>query len=380
MVLVLHALAGGGAERVAVRLLQHLDRDRFRPVLALFRAEGPYIEEVPDDVPVVDLKKRTKADWPGTIQRLTRLFRREHPHVILAFDWHANLASLAAARLAGGGIRVVAGVRIHESSYIPLLPRWIQPLRRTTIRTLYPFADVVLTNSEAATGDLAESFKLPRHKLVTIPNPVDIAFVEARAAVDLNGSWFPRDIPVVLAAGRLVPQKCFDVLIDAMAKICKTRECKLVILGEGPDKAALRARADRQGIGESVIIAGFAANPFNLMRHSQVFVLASMAEGLPNVVLEAMACRTPVVATRCSAGAEEILTDGKDGLLVPPGDVDTLAGAIASLLDSPERRATLGAAGYRRVQDFSTAHVIGEFEELFAGLVQPESAEAVPVK
>lgn len=376
VVFVLHALAGGGAERVAVRLLQHLDRKRFRPMLALFRVEGPYLDEVPSDVTIYDLKKRRKASWPGAVRRLVKFLRRENAQVVLAFDWHANIAAIAASRLARRNVRVIAGVRIHESTYISLLSPTVRPIRRATIRTVYPLADMVVANSEVATQNLAQKFKLSPEKLLTIHNPVDVAAIEKLAAVPMNGTWFHQECLVILGAGRLVAQKGFEILIDAIAQVRQVHDCKLVILGDGPEETTLRARATARGIGEHVVFAGFQSNPFNWMRHADVFVLSSYAEGFPNVLLEAMACGTPVVATRCLTGPEEILMDGREGLLVPPGNAAAMAEAITKLLNSPSRRTAMGAAGHERVQDFSVTRIVGAFEDLFLQVMNAKPAEA----
>ncbi|MEX2015531.1 MAG: glycosyltransferase [Candidatus Hydrogenedentales bacterium] len=374
VIFVLHALAGGGAERVAVQLLKHLDRRRFRPVLALFRVEGPYLTHVPEDVPVVDLRKRSKMDWPFLVRRLAQLIRREQAPVVFSFDWHANVAAILASKLTWVKTGVIAGVRSHESTYIPQLPRGVQPLRRLTIRKLYPRANVVLSNSEAVRNDLMEAFHLPREQLSMLHNPVDVAAIETQVALPLDDWKIGSGGPLVVAAGRLIPLKGFDVLINAIARVRRELPCTLVILGEGPEEAALKACAVAEGIGDNVVFAGFQANPFNIIRHAQVFVLSSITEGFPNVVLEAMASGTPVVATRCSSGLEEIITDGVDGLLVAPGDAAAMAEAIAGLLSSDERRHAIATAGYARVQAFDLSRTIPAFEDLFARVAQSTSA------
>ncbi len=193
-----------------------------------------------------------------------------------------------------------------------------------------------------------------------LPNPIVEARMLGLAAQTPRHPWLVRpDAPVILAAGRLTPQKGFDTLLHAFALARRERRLRLLILGEGEQRASLQSLADTLGIAGDVALPGFDANPFASMRAASLFVLSSRYEGLPGTLIQAMACGTRVVATDCPSGPREILEAGRWGRLVPVGDPAALAAAIGAALDDPappEGRAratcyTVDAAvdGYARV-------------------------------
>jgi glycosyltransferase involved in cell wall biosynthesis len=176
--------------------------------------------------------------------------------------------------------------------------------------------------------------------------------------------WFKSQaIPVILSAGRLVKEKDYETLIRAFAMVRKKRPARLAILGEGAERNSLLELTERLGIKEDVALLGFKTNPYVYMARATVFVLSSTVEGLPNVIVEAMAVGTPIVSTDCKSGPREILDDGKYGILVPVGDADALAKAIEKQLDEPTDKELL----LKRSEDFSLEKVIDQFLEI-AGL------------
>jgi glycosyltransferase involved in cell wall biosynthesis len=169
-----------------------------------------------------------------------------------------------------------------------------------------------------------------------LPNPVVTPELVECAAQPLDDPWFTAGAaPVVLGAGRLDQQKDFPTLIRAFAAVRSKRAARLVILGEGPERARLESLVEELGIGEHVRLPGFVSNPFSYMARAAVFVLSSAWEGMPGVLIQAMACGAPVVATDCESGPREVLASGKYGRLVPVGDHAALAEAIAATLDAP---------------------------------------------
>jgi len=160
--------------------------------------------------------------------------------------------------------------------------------------------------------------------------------LDALASEPIEHPWLvPGPPPVVLAAGRLTAQKDFPTLLRAFARLVPERDLRLMILGEGPDRAALEAEIEALGLGDRVALLGFQANPFSYMARARLFVLSSAWEGLPGVLIQAMACGTPVVSTDCPSGPREVLEGGRLGPLVPVGDAEALARAIMQTLDAP---------------------------------------------
>jgi glycosyltransferase involved in cell wall biosynthesis len=200
-------------------------------------------------------------------------------------------------------------------------------------RRFYPWADWVIGNSQGVSDDLSRMIGLPRERIKVLYNPVVTPEVMAKAQAPLDHPWFKAGAPpVVLAVGRLTKQKDFPTLLQAFARVRQNRSCRLMILGEGPDRPALESLVRQQGFASDVALPGFVGNPYAYMSRASLYVLSSQWEGLPTVLIEALYCGPPVVATDCPSGPREILADGKHGALVPVGDVPALTQAMDAAL------------------------------------------------
>jgi glycosyltransferase involved in cell wall biosynthesis len=166
--------------------------------------------------------------------------------------------------------------------------------------------------------------------------------------------WFNDDVPVVMGIGGLRRQKDFGTLIRAFAMLHRKRRCRLVILGSGRQHARLQKLARRLGVAEDVDLPGFRTNPYSCLTRSSLFVLSSLWEGLPNVLIEALALGVPVVATDCPGGASEILEGGRHGPLVKPGDYRAMSNAMDAVLTSPPDPAALKSAAERYTVEAAT--------------------------
>lgn len=352
--LFLPSLHGGGAERVMLTLAKGFAERGLSVDLVLARAEGPYLAEVPSSVHLVDLKApRVLLALPSLVSYL----RRERPRALISALDHANVLALWARALARVPVRVVVSVHntlsLATSHAQNLRARWI-PL---CIRLFYPWADAVVAVSQGVAEDLIRLTGLPREKIEIIYNPVVTPELLAKAQEPLDHPWFaPGEPPVILGVGRLTEQKDFPTLIRAFALVRAQRPVRLMILGEGKDRPKLEALVRELGLQDDVALPGFVPNPFAYMVRAAVFVLSSRWEGLPTVLIEALACGTPVVSTDCPSGPREILEDGKWGRLVPVGDVDALADAIRMTLDAPD---CLDAKA--RVGEFDAEKVVDDY-------------------
>jgi glycosyltransferase involved in cell wall biosynthesis len=176
----------------------------------------------------------------------------------------------------------------------------------------------------------------------------------AAATLPVEHPWLAKDAPpVVLGVGRLTEQKDFPTLLCAFTEVAKQRDARLIILGEGQLREALREQARQLGIADKVAFPGFTDNPWAWMRRSAVFVLSSRWEGSPNTLTEALALGTPVVSTDCPSGPRELLSGGDIAPLVPMGDITALSEAILSTLSNPPEAATLVNAVKDYHQDVS---------------------------
>lgn len=333
--LFLPSLRGGGAERIMVYLANGFAERGFQVDLVLVNAEGPYLPLVSDKVRVVDFKcSRVLSSLPNLIDYL----KVEKPNAILSTLDHANVIAILACTLSRSSqkivFRVANYISISTSNNTDIRTRLITLL----IRHIYPRADYVIAVSQDLAEDLVRSYKLPSKKVKAIYNPAVTPELLNKTTKPLNHPWFaPKEAPVILGVGRLTAQKDFATLIRAFAHLSQQHPARLMILGEGEERVLLESLVSELNLDDKVSLPGFVDNPFMYMKNASVFVLSSRWEGMPNALLQAMACRTPVVSTDCPSGPREILEDGKWGKLVRVGDVQALSEAIVASLNKETR-------------------------------------------
>ncbi|MCS6831793.1 MAG: glycosyltransferase [bacterium] len=358
----LPSLAGGGAQRVFLHLAGGFAERGYEVHLVLARAEGPYLPQVPPCVRMVDLgASRVLTSLPA----LSRYLRDERPYALLSALDHANAVAACARRLARSSTRVIVTVHSTPSRVVAhartvrakLLPFWT--------RFFYRWADAVVAVSQGVADELVHYVRIPAEKVKVIYNPIVTPELFQKAAEPLEHPWFQEgQPPVILGVGRLTKPKDFPTLIRAFALVRQQRPARLMILGEGEERPELERLIRELGLEEDVALPGFVQNPYPYMKHAAVFVLSSRWEGLPTVLVEALALGAPVVSTNCPSGAAEILDNGRLGILVEVGDCASLARAIDKSLDCP-RRLTM-AQDYQR---FTVEHAVLQYENL-AGLAQ----------
>ena len=333
MAVFVPSMIGGGAERMALNLAGGMAEKGYDVDLVLARAEGPYLAEVPESVRVIDLKaSRTLTSLPG----LARYLQRERPQAMLSILGHANLIALWARRLAHVPTRMVVSVRNTLSRSAQRSPNLRMRLMLNLVRRFYPWADGIVSVSKGVADDLSQVAGIARGRIQVIYNPIVTPALQVKARASLNHPWFTKgQAPVVLSVGRLTAtnQKDFPSLIKAFAQVRSRRPARLMILGEGEQRAKLEAMVKQLGLERDVNLPGFVANPYPYMTRASVFVLSSRWEGLPGVLIEGLYCGAPLVATDCPSGPREILKDGQYGQLVPVGDSNALARAIEISLD-----------------------------------------------
>lgn len=342
----LPSLRGGGAERVMVTLANGFAKRGHRVDLVLVQAEGPYLPEVCSAVRIVDLNKGRVLT---SLMPLARYLRRERPHVLLSTLRHANAVAAMAHRLASSTARLVLREANHvsRSDFSGLTGR----INLRLYRWAYRSADVIVGISEGVSEAVRELAQVNNTR--TIYNPINIERIVELSKKDdaLTDKYKNRHF--ILGVGRLTKQKDFATLLKAFSKVHPFADVDLVILGEGGLRSELEELTSRLGISERVFMPGFVANPYAWMRAAEVFVLSSAWEGFGNVLIEALACGTPVISTDCPSGPREILEDGKWGRLVPVGDVEALAEALIASIGTSDLPDT-----QRRVENFRADHIV----------------------
>ena len=380
---VINSLAGGGAERVLTTLLAASGpwRERYALHLALLDDE-PRAYPVPDWVTLHQLDARSRLG--ASLWQLRRLVGRLRPAATLSFLTRANVANAVA--MAGRRRPWLVSERVNTSAHLGTGAG--ARLAKAMVRLTYPRADHVIAVSEGVVDDLVAHFGVAPARISAIANPIDHARIAALAAEP--PAMTPAG-PYIVAAGRLVPNKNFAMLLDAFARAALPPAMRLVILGEGPERKALEQRAQALGIGARVDMPGFADNPFAIVARAALFAMPSNAEGFPNGLVEAMACGRAVVATNCASGPSEILAGRPRaalrgpmtvpaGAIVPTNDTDAFAEALRELMLDTTRREAAGAAARQRSLDYGVARAAADYWARIEAALDARTPRRVPVQ
>jgi glycosyltransferase involved in cell wall biosynthesis len=362
------SLAGGGAERVMVDILSHIDRSRIEPTLVLLYPydNSPYKEYLPKDVKVVVVERKSDSFFSKIKQvaDFIKIVHKEKPRVILSILTHNNIMAVSVGLIFR--IKVIVCEHTILGEFIKTRGRkkilWF--LVSLLVKALYRFADRVIAVSEGVRSNLIEEFNISVHKIQVIYNPVDINRITELSSVPPEHPFFKSDVPVLVAVGRLVWQKGFDTLLMAFNLVIQEMDARLIVVGEGPEKESLEKMVQDFSITDKVFLIGFQRNPYQFLSGADVFVLSSNVEGLSMVILEAMACGTPVITTDCRSGPREILRNGKFGFLVPVGDERALSKGILTLLKDRALRERFSRLGRERTKDFSVDKIIKQYERI----------------
>ena len=354
--------SSGGVERVVLNLLARLDRERFEPSLLIFRSYETALD-LPTDVAVIDLSaRRVKYALPAVARHL----HRHPPDVVLSHMSVGNSWALISRALARQRYPIVCvehstlSVEYEHGSCAQRLIPWL-------IRRTHRWADAIVSVSRASAEDLERLLAPNPPPIEVIYNPVVSDHIDQLARGRAAHPWFDEpDLHVILSVGRLANSKNFSRLIRAFAGVAREDpSTRLVILGEGLLRTDLEAEIARAGLEDVVAMPGFVENPYPSLSRAAVFALSSVYEGLPTVLIEAMACGTPIVATDSAGGVREILEDGRFGTIVPQDDDALTAGLLRAIRDGNQRAEDLR----RRAADFSVETAVEAYERLLDSVI-----------
>ena len=354
-------MSGGGSERQMLGVLQHLDRRVFAPELYLVSPIGELLAEVPEDVPVHSFEHRHPqpvgrlpgAGFRARIRDLAKLLEERRIDVIYDRTYHMTLITAGAAKIRPTPRVSVIVTDIHRDFALSRERfRWI---KRRLMRNAYLTADVVLAVSEGARESAIRFHDLPPEKIQTLYNFFDLAKIDRLANEALPESLQRNDENfLIVAAGRLHEAKGYDLLIEAVRILVQERgqtRLELWILGEGELRRDLDRQIRESRLENHVRLLGFQDNPLRFLRAADLYCLSSRYEGMPNALVEAMLCGTPVIATDCQSGPREILEEGAFGRLVPPEDPRALADAMAEAIADPLTGKSRTLAARRQIEE-----------------------------
>lgn len=339
------SLAHGGIGKMRVHLINEFIRQGVDVDLLVADAASPYMGKLDPAVRVFELPtSHAITSIPG----LYRYLRRRAPDAMLTQRIRVNVAALRARWLARSRVPIYVTLNTNLSAQLESMAPRKRARQLEKLRRYYPRNDGLIAVSRGVAEDAAALIGIDAARIHPIANPVVTPALFEAAAQPAGHEWLDdRTTPVILAVGRLEPQKDFDTLLRAFAGLRRERRARLIILGEGKLRQPLQALAAELGVAEAVSMPGFVDNPAAYMARSELFVLSSRWEGSPNSLTEAVALGTPVVATDCPNGPVEILENGRYGPLVEMGDVAGMTAAMKATLDAPLDRDFLRQAGER---------------------------------
>jgi glycosyltransferase involved in cell wall biosynthesis len=295
------------------------------------------------------------------LPRLMQFLRERQTDVLLSQMGINNIVSILAKSAVACDTRVVACQHSVLSAESAHPADWQHRLLPLLYRILLGRADATVAVSAGVAADLSARAKIPRGRIDVIYNAAVFPNIDEQAEIPVNHPWFDGSSPVLLAVGRLAPEKDFATLLYAFEKLSRRRLARLVILGDGPERDSLVQLAAKLRIENSVDFRGFEPNPFRYMRRAAALVSSSRYEGFGNVLVEALACGTAVISTDCPYGPAEILDGGRFGTLIPVGDVNALADAMERALFAESD----ALASRARALEFALDPIVDQYVALF---------------
>jgi len=322
-------LGNGGVERTVLKLADILARNDYEVDIVTVKAQGPFLKKIHNGVRIIDFGAgRTLASFPGLVSYL----RRNQPTTLISAQYYANVIAIWAKFLARVSTRVIVTERLALSLVFRESRKWKDKILSFLMRFSYPKADAIVTVSKGAAKDLARITGIKEDSIRVIYNPTFDGEILRKSSELVDHPWFrEKKSPIILGAGRLTNQKDFATLIRAFAEVREEMEAKLIILGEGENRHELEELIKKLGVAEDIDMPGFVENPYKYMARADLFVLSSIYEGMPNVIVEALATGTPVIATDCPSGPKEVLPEEA---LVAVGDDKSMGKKIIELLQN----------------------------------------------
>jgi len=356
ILLLSSTLRGGGAERRPVYLLKYINRNIFEPILCLKEKKGEYLKDIPQNTKLYILKRRYNF---VALLNMCKVILKENPDIIFGINWGINTIAIIALKMLffKRQVKLIIGVGTNPFYYEHLC----------IMRFLYRFfADLIVANSDGIRECLISSWKISKKKICVIHNGTDIDHIDKLSFEKVNHIWINKNLNLIISVGNLRKPKGLPHLLDALKIVNKKNTVYLIIIGKGEEEKKLKVMAKEIGINDRVDFIGFKKNPFKYIANADLFVLSSLWEGCPNTLLEAMACRTPVVSTDAPYGPAEIIEDSVNGYLVPVADSARLSEKILYVLENLDKQDSIIREARQTVEKkFSVHKMVKNYEKLF---------------
>ncbi|KAA9395875.1 glycosyltransferase [Haloarcula sp. CBA1130] len=369
-------LSVGGAEQVAITIVNGLAERGYDIDLLLSRASGELQSELSEQVSVVELppSKTPAVGVAAHLPSLVSYLHREKPAALFPHLEHPSIVCLTINRLLDTDTTVIPTQHSAFGHGVESTPK--DRVVERVVPHLYPASDQIISVSEGVADSLVNQTPVDRGDVSVLHNPVDVERIRERASQPVDHDWVENsDRDVVLFVGRHAGQKNLNGWVRAFEQVVdRNPDVRAIIAGKGQCREDVVATVEQRGLSDVVSLPGYVDNPYRYMSKADTFLLSSRYEGLPTVLIECLSVGCPVVSTDCPSGPREILSDGEYGTLVPVGDVDGLANAVCDTLASPPDPERLRS----RAGDFSPQPVFDEYERFLTEYVfATESAATV---
>lgn len=353
-------LEGGGAESVTVNIVNGLSNRGYNVELLLSRFEREWRSKLASGVSVTELSPTYTSVFGITahIPALVSYLRREAPTALFPHLTHVNVLSLAVARVLDTDIKIFPTHHLMFGAKSDATTR--DRVASTASRHLYPSANRIITVSQGVADSIVDQTNVTSEDVSVLYNPIDVDSIRNRVNEPVDHKWLKSNkLKTVLFVGRLEKQKDLKTWLRVFKQVHeRDPETRAIIVGEGDLREEYRAFADKIGVGDVVSMPGYVSNQYTYMYYADLFFLSSRFEGLPTVLIEALACGCPIVSTDCPCGPREILVDGEYGELISPGNTEELADAVLSTLADPPPKYKLK----ERANAFALDTVLDEYE------------------
>lgn len=355
ILLLSSTLEGGGTEKRTICLLKYIKREIFEPVLCVWEKKGVYAQDIPQHTKLYAIKRHYKI---FTLLNMFKVIKKERPDIVFGNMWGINTAAIIALKMMifKRQVKLIVGI-VTNPSYFK---------HQRLVRLLYRSADLIVANSYGIRECLISSWKIPKEKIHMIHNGIDIENIDKLSFETVNHAWVKNNFNLIVTVGRLFKPKGLPYLLEALRIVNKKKTAYLIIIGRGEEEERLKVLAKEMGIDERVDFLGFKKNPFKYIANADLFVLSSLWEGFPNVLLEAMACQTPVISADAPYGPAEIIEDNVSGYLVPPADSARLAEKILYVLENSDKQDDIIREARQKIEkNFSVHKMVKNYEKLF---------------